>query len=99
MSDPYSVLGLARNAEEAEIRQRYLELVKKFSPDRDPAKFAEIRAAYDRVRDSDQRLEAQIFDIDSDETLETIAAEFRVRLRNRLNQAPIQILLALAETP
>ena len=42
MSDPYEVLGLPRFADEAEIRRRYLELVRQFSPDRDPSRFAEI---------------------------------------------------------
>jgi curved DNA-binding protein CbpA len=99
MSDPYEVLGLPRLADESETRRRYLELVRQFPPDRDPTRFAEIRAAYDRVRDPDLRLEAQLFKADSGETLDAIATEVRARLRDRLNQAPMNILLALAESP
>ena len=57
MSDPYEVLGLPRQADEAEIRRRYLELVRQFSPDRAPTEFAAIRAAYDAVRDPALRLD------------------------------------------
>ena len=42
MTDPYEVLGLPRFADETEIRKRYLELVRQFSPDRDPVRFTEI---------------------------------------------------------
>lgn len=50
-SDPLEVLGLPRQASEAEIRARYLELVKQYPPDREPDKFREIRAAYEATKD------------------------------------------------
>jgi curved DNA-binding protein CbpA len=99
MSDPYEVLGLPRFAEEAEIRRRYLELVRQFSPDRDPSRFAEIRAAYEQLRDPDRLLESQLFARDSKDTLEAIASGLRARIRDRLNQAPLGVLLPLAEAP
>ena len=34
MNDPYVQLGLPPSADETEIRQRYLELVRQFPPDR-----------------------------------------------------------------
>lgn len=49
--DPFQVLGVSRDAGEAEVRARYLELVKQYTPDRDPQKFREIRAAYEAARD------------------------------------------------
>ncbi|MGN6545708.1 MAG: J domain-containing protein [Aureliella sp.] len=49
--DPLEVLGLPRQASEAEIRARYLELVKQYPPDREPDKFREIRAAYEATKD------------------------------------------------
>ncbi len=49
--DPFSVLGVPREACEAEIRARYLELVKQYPPDRKPEKFREIRAAFETVID------------------------------------------------
>lgn len=48
--DPFAILGLPREAGEAEVRARYLELVKKYPPERDPDKFREIRAAYEAAK-------------------------------------------------
>lgn len=50
-NDPFTTLGLPRDAGEAEVRARYLELVKQFPPDRDPDKFREIRAAFEAAKD------------------------------------------------
>lgn len=50
-SDPFSILGVPRDASEETIRARYLELVKEFPPDRAPEKFREIRAAFEAAKD------------------------------------------------
>ena len=99
MSGPYEVLGLPRTADEAETRRRYLELVRQFPPDRDPSRFAEVRAAFDQIRDPVRRLKAQLLEVESVDTIEAIAADLRARLRDRLMHAPLNILLALAEAP
>ncbi|MHC5543691.1 DnaJ domain-containing protein, partial [Singulisphaera rosea] len=70
MSDPYEILGVPRHADEAEIRRRYLELVREFSPDRAPERFVEIRTAYDEVRDPAKRLEMQILHVESTDSLD-----------------------------
>lgn len=49
--DPFSILGVASDAGEAEVRARYLELVKQHAPDRDPEKFREIHAAFEAAKD------------------------------------------------
>jgi curved DNA-binding protein CbpA len=98
MSDPYEVLGLPRHADEEATRRRYLELVRQFPPDRAPERFAEVRAAYDQVRDPARRLEAQIFGTSTADTIEAIAADLRARLRERLDRVPANVLLSLAET-
>ncbi len=51
MNDPYETLGLTTDAGEAEIRRRYLELVRQFPPDRAPERFTAIHAAYEALRD------------------------------------------------
>ncbi len=50
-ADPFKVLGVARDASEAEIRARYLECVKRFPPDQAPEKFREVHAAYQAAKD------------------------------------------------
>ncbi|WP_459557391.1 J domain-containing protein [Lacunimicrobium album] len=51
VSDPFTVLGVTHDASEAEIRSRYLELVKTYPPEREPDKFREVRAAYEAVKE------------------------------------------------
>jgi curved DNA-binding protein CbpA len=49
--DPFQVLGLPTDATEAEIRARYLALVKQFPPERDPDKFHEFHTAFQAAKD------------------------------------------------
>jgi curved DNA-binding protein CbpA len=60
MRDPFTVLGVADDAGDAEIRRRYLALVREFPPDRAPERFQELRAAYDALGDERKRLETKL---------------------------------------
>jgi DnaJ-class molecular chaperone len=51
MHDPFTVLGVDEAADDAEIRRRYLALVRDFPPDRAPERFREYRAAYEALSD------------------------------------------------
>lgn len=59
--NPYSVLGVAATASDAEIRAAFRTLAKKFHPDRNrddksaEEKFKEVSAAFDIVGDADRR--------------------------------------------
>ena len=53
--DPYSVLGLSRQADDEDIKRAYFQLVRQFSPERAPEKFREIRTAYEQLRDPENR--------------------------------------------
>jgi DnaJ-class molecular chaperone len=61
MRDPYDVLGVSKNASEAEIKKAFRALAKKHHPDKhagDAAaqkRFQEISAAYDIVGDKEKR--------------------------------------------
>lgn len=55
--DPYSVLGLAREASAIDIKKAYFTRVREFPPERDPAGFQRIRAAYDALRTPAARAE------------------------------------------
>jgi DnaJ-class molecular chaperone len=57
MRDPFTVLGVDEAADDAEIRRRYLALVRDFPPDRAPERFREYRAAYEALSDERKRLE------------------------------------------
>jgi molecular chaperone DnaJ len=59
--DYYEVLGVARNASEAELKVSYRKLAMKYHPDRNPGdsdsehKFKEISEAYDVLKDAEKR--------------------------------------------
>src|SRR5439155_18424351 len=61
MRDPYEVLGVSKNASEAEIKKAFRALAKKHHPDKhagDAAaqkRFQEISGAYDILGDKDKR--------------------------------------------
>ncbi len=61
MRDPYSVLGVARSASQAEVKKAYHKLAKELHPDRNPdnpkiaERFKEVSAAYDIVGDPEKR--------------------------------------------
>ena len=95
-TDPFETLGLPRHADEAETRRRYLELVREFPPDRAPERFAEIRAAYDQVRDPVRRLTGQLFEVDTGDSVDAIVADLKTRLRGGIDRLPVDVLLALA---
>src|SRR5437763_1604580 len=58
MNDPYETLGLTPDAGEAEIRRRYLELVRESPPDRAPERFTAIHAAYAALRQAIEQFRA-----------------------------------------
>jgi curved DNA-binding protein CbpA len=61
VGNPYAALGVAPNADAATIRARYLELVQRFTPEHHPAEFARHRAAYERIKDADARVQYHLF--------------------------------------
>ena len=93
--DPYEVLGVPSSADEAEIRQKYLDLVRQFPPDRAPERFTAVRAAYEALRDPVTRLTRQLFDTRGSDTIDAIRTEAIQQLRNA--RIPTAKLLSLAD--
>lgn len=64
MSDPYSVLGVSRDASEEEIKAAYRRLAKEYHPDLHPGdaeaarKMNEINAAYEQIKNPSQNTAA-----------------------------------------
>src|SRR6476659_10009203 len=95
MTDPYAVLGLPADADDETIRRRYLELVKQFSPEHHPEKFALIRRAYESLRDLETRLRYRLFEAGKSDSIDAILEDLacrtsrrRVSLQTLLNSAP-----------
>jgi curved DNA-binding protein CbpA len=97
MSDPYAVLGLSADAEDEVIRRRYLELVKQYSPERHPEKFAAIRRAYEQLRDLETRLRYRLFEAGKRESVEALIEEISCRSSRR--RLSLKDLLAVAHEP
>lgn len=71
MNDPYSVLGVAKTASDAEIRKAFRKLAKKHHPDLNPgdkaaeAKFKEISQANEILSDAEKRRRFDAGEIDA----------------------------------
>ena len=71
-ADPYSTLGIARTASEADIKKAYRKLAKELHPDRNKdnpkasERFSQVTAAYDLLSDADKRARFDRGEIDGD---------------------------------
>jgi DnaJ-class molecular chaperone len=71
LTDPYQLLGVARDATQADIRKAYVRLAKKNHPDLHPgdkgaeSRFKDIAAAYDIVGDETKRARFDLGEIDA----------------------------------
>jgi len=97
MTDPYAVLGLAPDAADETIRRRYLELVRQFSPEHHPERFAAIRSAYESLRDLDTRLQFRLFEAGKKEDLDALVDDLTRRARRR--RVPFHSLLSILRKP
>ncbi|KZK85266.1 Curved DNA-binding protein [Pseudovibrio sp. W64] len=72
MRDPYSVLGVSKNASEAEIKKAFRKLAKQFHPDQNAdnpkakERFSEANQAYEILGDKDKRGQFDRGEIDAD---------------------------------
>ena len=71
MADPYAILGVPRNATEADIKKAYRKLAKELHPDRNQdnpkaaERFGEVSAAYELLSDKDKRARFDRGEIDA----------------------------------
>lgn len=83
MANPYEVLGLAGDADDAAVRAKYLQLTREFSPEAHPEKSAAIRAAYESLKDINARANYRLFGAAKNESLDAILEEVRCQRPKR----------------
>jgi curved DNA-binding protein CbpA len=79
VNDPYSVLDLPGDADDDAIRRKYLELVRRFPPEQNPERFAEVRAAYEALKDINSRVRHRLFERGRKESIDTLIEEMACR--------------------
>ena len=85
MLKSYLVLDLPLDATDQEIRKKYLQLVKVYSPEKKPEMFRKITTAYEAIKDERTRAATELFsalkNMEFRETLETLAASVKITRR------------------
>lgn len=80
MTDPYTTLGLPLDADDAAVRARYLQLTREFPPEQHPERFAELRAAYEKVKDIHARTRYWLFERGAEDTIDAVIEEATCRM-------------------
>jgi curved DNA-binding protein CbpA len=76
MRDPYLILGLGADADDAAVERAYHDGIRRCPPERDATRFAALRAAYEQLRTRRDRLAYDLFDTtppDAEDVLERAA--------------------------
>lgn len=94
MSDPYEILGVARDSGPQEWKRAYRRLAMRWHPDRNPdpqatERFKQIGAAYERLIavDAPEELESDAGDAESEGTAAPQAADIRHNLEVEIEEA------------
>lgn len=100
--NPYLVLGVPRDADDARIRQAYLDAVKQTPPDTHPERFQAVSEAYETIQDEPCRMRYYLFhrDCPGDSPLDAFARFYRAHgaLRPLPFEAMKELLRACAKT-
>ncbi len=61
MKIPFQILRLTEDADDESVKKAYLAGVQRYSPDQSPREFQRIRAAYETIKNSRDRLSFRLF--------------------------------------
>lgn len=61
MPYPYEMLEIPENADQEEVRRAYLEMIRRYPPERSPERFQEVVDAYRLIRDETERARLEVF--------------------------------------
>jgi hypothetical protein len=74
MTDPYRILGVLPDADDAAIRAAYLAAIRACPPERDAARFERVRTAFEAVGTARARLAHTLFDTTVPSPADVLAA-------------------------
>ena len=89
----YHTLGLAPDCSEAELRKRYLELVRHYSPEKYPERFSKIHEAYENLKNPLDSIPDMLFSVSTDDSVDQIIADVLDDIRN--DRLPTDMLLKM----
>lgn len=72
MRDPYLLLGLHEEADDAAVERAYRQAIKDCPPERDAARFQALRTAYETVRTRRARVAHRLFDHSEPEPIDLL---------------------------
>ncbi|MBN1901016.1 J domain-containing protein [Candidatus Sumerlaeota bacterium] len=81
--NPFYVLKVSHTATDGEVREAYLNAVKKYPPERFPVEFNQITLSYKQIQETRQRLSRYLFALPPFRTLAEIVPETAPQ-RNRI---------------
>ncbi len=59
----YLTLGVTLEANDHEIRKKYLTLIKQHTPEKSPDRFQQVTTAYEKIKSSRARIRTALFEI------------------------------------
>ncbi len=59
--DPYLLLGLKENVTDSDVTAAFHAALRKYPPEREPERFAQISEAYESIRTEEQRVRRRLF--------------------------------------
>lgn len=92
MKNYYEILGVSKQASESEIKKAYFTMVRRYTPERDPEKFQEIRKAYEALKAGEEK-EMPVLTVSDDPW----AVKLYDHIRTRLSQHNYKLAANIAE--
>ncbi len=95
MKTPFEILDTPEDSDDKSIKKAYLQMVKRYPPERFPAEFQRVRAAYERVKTLKDRIRFAVFDTTLPEVEELI---LDIRASRKGKRPDIEMLRKLLRT-
>ena len=93
MINYYLTLGVSLEANDQEIRARYLELIKKYTPEKDPVRFQQVSTAYEKIKSARARIRTALFETDENPNTEAALEALSVAARPQRVRVGLKTLM------